>query len=89
MTKVAARVASAGPFPVPAKRTVLIAGGGTGGHLMPALAIAAELDARGLTFQPHFWLSAICASCVTFVEWASAEWVCRLRLSMRIAPGVC
>ena len=34
------------------RRTILIAGGGTGGHLMPALAIAAELEARGNGVRP-------------------------------------
>ena len=35
-----------------APRRVLIAGGGTGGHLMPALSLAAELDRRGEGFEP-------------------------------------
>jgi UDP-N-acetylglucosamine--N-acetylmuramyl-(pentapeptide) pyrophosphoryl-undecaprenol N-acetylglucosamine transferase len=33
-------------------RRVLIAGGGTGGHLMPALALAAEIDTRGEGLEP-------------------------------------
>jgi UDP-N-acetylglucosamine--N-acetylmuramyl-(pentapeptide) pyrophosphoryl-undecaprenol N-acetylglucosamine transferase len=35
-----------------AKRTILIAGGGTGGHLTPALAIASAIEARGAGFEP-------------------------------------
>jgi UDP-N-acetylglucosamine--N-acetylmuramyl-(pentapeptide) pyrophosphoryl-undecaprenol N-acetylglucosamine transferase len=37
---------------VNAKRTILIAGGGTGGHLTPALAIASAIEARGAGFEP-------------------------------------
>ncbi len=35
-----------------APRTILIAGGGTGGHLMPALALAGELEGRGGAYRP-------------------------------------
>src|SRR5687768_1972716 len=38
--------------PSPSRRTILIAGGGTGGHLMPALAIASAIAARGNGLEP-------------------------------------
>src|SRR5688572_8632063 len=36
----------------PSRRRILIAGGGSGGHLMPALAIAAAIEARGEGLEP-------------------------------------
>lgn len=49
---------SSAPFVMADRPTIIFAGGGTGGHIYPNLAVVERLRRDGVAFDPHFFVSS-------------------------------